>query len=406
MSSTDNFLVSEAQLVLEQARKEKAETLKTLGEPLELFGKALALEIKDGFAWIAENTSTIRKLDLESGKTLQIYKGHTGPVTSLAFCDRTPGSGDQELLITGSWDKSIRVWDTVTKQQVSCTPDAHSDFVKTFHVFPSLRLLVSGSSDKIVRFWDISQPESPEPLKSLGSISSHTRPVECLDGAATSETSAILFTGDTMGVIKVWNLQKDTGTPPRWNATEKDAINHHRTRINELRYGNGQLWTASADETVRVLQYKANDTHNKSPTPPAPITHPVAVRAILPLSLSDLGESYLITAAGDVLRTYDVSEPDHPELLSEIDAHAHDITDIKLWVRKTTKEGGKTYTEPWIITTSLDKTIRRWKLTDLLKPPPPPPKSEAKPEAKPTALSQSELTEEEERELAELMEDD
>ena len=89
------------------------------------------------------------------------------------------------------------------------------------------------------------------------------------------------------------------------------------------------------------------------------------MRAILPLSLSDLGESYLITAAGDVLRTYDVSEPDHPELISEIDAHAHDITDIKLWVRKTTKEGGKTYTEPWIITTSLDKTIRRWKLTGM-----------------------------------------
>lgn len=99
---------------------------------------------------------------------------------------------------------------------------------------------------------DISQPESPEPLKSLGSISSHTRPVECLDGAATSETSAILFTGDTMGVIKVWNLQKDTGTPPRWNATEKDAINHHRTRINELRYGNGQLWTGTTPSSSRV----------------------------------------------------------------------------------------------------------------------------------------------------------
>jgi len=93
-------------------------------------------------------------------------------------------------------------------------------------------------------FRDLSEPYSPEPLKSLGSISSHTRPVECLDGQALSADSAILYTGDTMGVIKAWILQKDTsGGRPRWVATLKDTVDHHRTRINDIRYGNGQLWT-------------------------------------------------------------------------------------------------------------------------------------------------------------------
>jgi len=90
---------------------------------------------------------------------------------------------------------------------------------------------------------DISQPENQSPLKSVGSISAHTRPVECLDGQALSDHSAILYTGDTMGVIKVWDLQKDDGFPSRWAATLKDTINHHRTRINELIYQNGHLWT-------------------------------------------------------------------------------------------------------------------------------------------------------------------
>ena len=149
-----------------------------------------------------------------------------------------------------------------TKELISSTPNAHADFVKTFHVFPSLRLLVSGSSDKIVRFWyvaalikpffftrfgtsrDISQPENTGPLRSVGSISAHTRPVECLDGQALSENSAILYTGDTMGVIKVWDLQKINSSPLRWATTLKDTINHHRTRINELMYHqNGHLWT-------------------------------------------------------------------------------------------------------------------------------------------------------------------
>ncbi len=48
-----------------QLRKEKAERTKMLGEPIELPGKALAIEVRDGVAWIAENTNVIRKLDLE-----------------------------------------------------------------------------------------------------------------------------------------------------------------------------------------------------------------------------------------------------------------------------------------------------------------------------------------------------
>lgn len=42
----------------------------------------------------------------KTGKSAQIYKGHTAPVTAIAFCDRVPGSGDQEILISGSWDKA------------------------------------------------------------------------------------------------------------------------------------------------------------------------------------------------------------------------------------------------------------------------------------------------------------
>jgi aspartate carbamoyltransferase regulatory subunit len=48
-----------------QARKEKAERIKSFGEPIELAGKALAIEIYEDVAWIAENTTVVRKLDLE-----------------------------------------------------------------------------------------------------------------------------------------------------------------------------------------------------------------------------------------------------------------------------------------------------------------------------------------------------
>lgn len=123
------------------------------------------------------------------------------------------------------------------------------------------------------------------------------------------------------------------------------------------------LDSASSDDTVRVLVGKSPNPNEKNSKDPKPITHPTAVRAILPLPLTDLGEPYLLTAAGDILRTYDISELDEPELLSQVDAHWHDITAIRLWKRKTVGEDGATRIEPWIVTTSLDKTIRKWKLT-------------------------------------------
>ncbi|KAF7322518.1 Argonaute-like protein [Mycena chlorophos] len=404
MSSAESpeYLVSEAQLVLTEARRQKSLRTKDLGEPIQLTGKALALQVHHGFGWIAENTTVARKIDLETGKTLQLYKGHTGPVTSLAFYE--------SLLITGSWDKTIKVWDATTKALVSST-DAHSDFVKCLFVLPSLGLLVSGSSDKIVRFWDISSVAEGTPLTSMGSISSHTRPISCLAGVAISETSATLCTADTMGVIRIWDLVKEEGDAPRWKSVLKTELKQHRTGINEVYLAGDQLWTASADETAQLaLAFK----------PTLSIAHPVAVRCILPLS--QLSEPYVITGSGDVIRVYDVSSPESPELLNEVDAHWHDVTALQLWMRPWSGgEGPPASMEPWVISTSLDGTIRKWKVAgksfngclycglkrrhaDLITPQPrqPPQTKKVKEETK----TEFEMTEDEERELAELMGDD
>jgi hypothetical protein len=48
-----------------------------------------------------------------------------------------------------------------------------------------------------------------------------------------------------MGVIKIWDLIKESGTPLWWRATLKQELLHHRTRINEMIHGNGQLWTGT-----------------------------------------------------------------------------------------------------------------------------------------------------------------
>lgn len=86
--------------------------------------------------------------------------------------------------------------------------------------------------------------KSPQPA---GSVSAHSRPVECIAGVANPDGSVTLLTADTMGVLKVWKLEKENGQRPRWRSTLQDTLNHHRTRITELIYGAGCIWTGNDD---------------------------------------------------------------------------------------------------------------------------------------------------------------
>jgi hypothetical protein len=97
------------------------------------------------------------------------------------------------------------------------------------------------------------------------------------------------------------------------------------------------------------------------------IEHPQQVRCILPLILTPVALPYLLTGAGEMIGVWDISsfgELDGvAERIGEMDAHFHDVIALGLWLRKVKGEGGATGTEAWIVSASLDGTIRRWGLS-------------------------------------------
>jgi len=289
---------------------------------------------------------------------------------------------------------------------------AHSDFVKTLLVVPSLGLLVSGSSDKSVRFWDLSSPDLSDGLPPVGSISAHSRPIESLaaylDVTGTSP-HLVLFTADTMGVINVWDVVKDsTEDRPIWRSTLRDELKHHRTRINEIVYGDGHLWSASSDETVQVHLYPVPTDAKQKPSPP--ITHTTAFRAVLPVYLHSKLDSdafpYLLAGSGDSIRVYDISSFDEVELIKVVEGHWHDVTHLRTWLQESADGTRK---DVWVVSGSLDDTLRKWKLSGLVVPTPPVTEEQNLTPTKNTTSGPRELlglTEEEEKELAELMDDE
>ena len=77
-----------------------------------------------------------------------ILKEHTDRVTSVAF------SPDGQTLASGSWDKTIRLWDVHTRT-LKATLEGHTDYVYCVAFSPDGQMLASGSEDYSIRLWDV-----------------------------------------------------------------------------------------------------------------------------------------------------------------------------------------------------------------------------------------------------------
>ena len=65
----------------------------------------------------------MRLWDLNVGQSVRSFTGHTSDVNSVAF------SSDNRQIVSGSRDKTIRLWNTLAECKYTITEDAHSDWV-------------------------------------------------------------------------------------------------------------------------------------------------------------------------------------------------------------------------------------------------------------------------------------
>ncbi len=78
---------------------------------------------------------------------LLVLQGHLGAVASASY------SPDGRRIVTGSWDKTARVWDAQTGRLVTIL-QGHSGYVESVGYSPDGRRIITGSEDKTARVWD------------------------------------------------------------------------------------------------------------------------------------------------------------------------------------------------------------------------------------------------------------
>ncbi|KAF9908438.1 hypothetical protein EC991_009791 [Linnemannia zychae] len=358
----------------------------------------------------AESGHVARKINLETGKTMKLYHGHTGPVTRVVVYQTHLG---QERLITGSWDKTIRVWDTDSKACLA-TLKGHTDFVKALAVRTILidnnegqkgskriaHELFSASYDGTILHWDL------ETFKEFregagGPWKGHARGINdlCLtveednetthDGAEEKEDRGkeYLYSAGSDGTIRKWDISKGQGRGGHC----AHVFKHHETTVYRVVVEAGvEIWSTSADKTAQRLDLETKKVDTT-------LMHPDFVKSIA------LAGPYVVTGGRqESVRVWSIATG---KLIAEIKGHFDEVSSM-VAVGTT------------LITGSLDNTVRRWSLKeqDLL---PPAPKEEdpsvaalslgatetkvEKVEVKKEERGPGMMTEEEERELAELM---
>ncbi|XP_071507403.1 uncharacterized protein [Diadema antillarum] len=107
---------------------------------------------------------SIRVWDIRSGKSVRKLCGHRGGVRCLQF--------DETHIISGSWDMSVKVWDAV-KFELLAELSGHMGVVSCLQ-FNNCHL-VTGSHDSTIRIWCM------ESFQCLHIIEHHSHAVTCLD---------------------------------------------------------------------------------------------------------------------------------------------------------------------------------------------------------------------------------
>jgi guanine nucleotide-binding protein subunit beta-2-like 1 protein len=85
--------------------------------------------------------------ELSTGTTTRTFVGHTNDVLSVSF------SADNRQIVSGSRDRTIKLWNTLGDCKFSITDKGHTDWVSCVRFSPNPQnpVIVSAGWDKLVK---------------------------------------------------------------------------------------------------------------------------------------------------------------------------------------------------------------------------------------------------------------
>ncbi|XP_026065958.1 kinesin-like protein KIF21A isoform X1 [Carassius auratus] len=200
----------------------------------------IALNSSGTFLYAASG-NTVRMWDLRRFVSTGKLTGHLGPVKCL-MVDQV-GKG-QDVVITGSKDHTVKMFDVVEGAQGSISAThhldpSHQDGLEALAIHGET--LFTAARDSCIKKWDLTHKQLQEQVERAHS--------DLLSSLAVVPGSSAVVSGCKGGLLKFWHT--DTLRP-------LGEIRGHDSSVNDICTNGSQLFTASDDRTVKFWHAKGS----------------------------------------------------------------------------------------------------------------------------------------------------
>ncbi|KAF2163350.1 hypothetical protein M409DRAFT_57631 [Zasmidium cellare ATCC 36951] len=145
----------------------------------------MCLQFDDNVLITGSYDSTVKVWDINSGECLRTLTGHTSGIRCLQF--------DEKKLMTGSLDNTLKLWDWTTGQCLRTFP-AHDDGIICLNF--TARYVASGSKDRTIRVWDARDKQTFQ-------LRGHQ---DWVNSIKIDEASRTLFSASDDLTVRLWDL--------------------------------------------------------------------------------------------------------------------------------------------------------------------------------------------------------